>query len=289
MGGVLFIDEAYALTPKDNSHDFGGEAIATLIKAMEDHKDQLIVIFAGYRDEMKNFIDSNPGIASRIGYTFDFPNYSAEELAQIFYKKADKIGIKFEKDANEKINQIMKYFSNVENIGNGRFVDKVMQETLMKHAKNRKENIGLIPSENIPTIKEMTEVIFNGQNMIDVTKITKEALKRTAVHEVGHAVVRLLLFKNPGIKKITINAEGTGTLGYVLHSNDSSGYTRGKTALLNEIKTRLAGMGAEEVYFGEFENGNTSDLEGATHIANMMITKFGMSNLGLRPNRKIRW
>ena len=183
----------------------------------------------------------------------------------------------------------MKYFSNVENIGNGRFVDKVMQETLMKHAKNRKENIGLIPSENIPTIKEMTEVIFNGQNMIDVTKITKEALKRTAVHEVGHAVVRLLLFKNPGIKKITINAEGTGNLGYVLHSNDSSGYTRGKTALLNEIKTRLAGMGAEEVYFGEFENGNTSDLEGATHIANMMITKFGMSNLGLRPNRKIRW
>lgn len=65
------------------------------------------------------------------------------------------------------------------------------------------------------------------------------------------------------------------------------GYTRGKTSLLNEIKTRLAGMGAEQVYFGEFENGNTSDLESATHIANMMITKFGMSDLGLGQIQKL--
>ena len=86
MGGVLFIDEAYSLSPKTSGNsDFGDEAIATLIKAMEDHKDQLVVIFAGYKDEMKTFIDSNPGIASRIGYTFDFKDYTPDELVKIFY------------------------------------------------------------------------------------------------------------------------------------------------------------------------------------------------------------
>ena len=66
-----------------------------------------------------------------------------------------------------------------------------------------------------------------------------------------------------------------------MHNNLSNGYTKGKTALLNDIKTKLAGMAAEQVYFGEFENGNSSDLESATNIANLKITKFGMSDLGL--------
>ena len=67
-GGVLFIDEAYSLTPDDSNIDYGKEALATLVKAMEDYKDELVVIFAGYTKEMKKFINSNSGIASRIGY-----------------------------------------------------------------------------------------------------------------------------------------------------------------------------------------------------------------------------
>ena len=287
MGGVLFIDEAYSLTPKNAQNDFGSEAIATIIKAMEDNKNQLVVIFAGYRDEMQDFVSSNSGIASRIGYTFDFPDYSAEELLQIFDIKVKKMGITLTESANDEALKIMKYFCNVENIGNGRFVDKVIQEMLMKYAKNKEKVIGIIDETSIPTINEMTKIVYNGRNMIDVNLITYEAQKRTAVHEVGHAITRLLLFKNSGIKKITINAEGTGTLGYVLHNNFSNGYTKGKQTLLNEIKTRLAGMAAEQVYFGEFENGNTSDLESATNIANLMITKFGMSSLGFGQIAKI--
>lgn len=91
LGGVLFVDEAYSLTPKDNAKDFGQEAIATLIKAMEDHRDELVVIFAGYTKEMKEFVNSNSGIASRIGYTFEFENYKDEELYKIFEVKCKNI------------------------------------------------------------------------------------------------------------------------------------------------------------------------------------------------------
>lgn len=282
MGGVLFIDEAYSLTQatKGISSDFGAEAISTLIKAMEDHKGEFVVIFAGYKEEMKEFIESNSGIASRIGYTFDFPDYTDEELEEILYKKISKSGMLIDEEAKEDVKSIMKYFCNVNNIGNGRFVDKVLQEIIMKHAKNNSEDITKIKKEDIPTVQEMTSCMFRGQSMIDPSKINEEAKRDTAIHEVGHAIVRLLLFKEPGIKKITINAEGTGTLGYVKHSG-TSGYTQSKTELSNMMKVSLAGMAAEQVYLGEFSNGNTSDLKNATGIARNMITRYGMSKLGL--------
>ena len=281
MGGVLFIDEAYSLTQgKGAQYDFGAEAIATLIKAMEDHKGEFVVIFAGDKKEMKDFVDSNPGIASRIGYTFDFPDYNDSELESILYKKIENTGMKIEESAKEDVKKVIKYFCNVDNIGNGRFVDKLLQEILMKHAKNNSDDIITIKQQDIPTIQEMTSCIFRGQSMIDPSKITEEAQKNTAIHEVGHAILRLILFKEPGIKKITINAEGTGTLGYVAHKG-TSGYTQSKTELLNMIKVLLAGMGAEKVYLGEYCNGNTSDLEHATRIARNMVTRYGMSKFGL--------
>ena len=83
LGGVLFIDEAYSLLSYDGENSFGEESLATIIKAMEDYKDRLVIIFAGYKKEMASFVDANPGIASRIGYTFDFKNYNAEELTKI--------------------------------------------------------------------------------------------------------------------------------------------------------------------------------------------------------------
>lgn len=280
LGGVLFIDEAYTLA-NGSDKDFGPEAIATLIKAMEDHKDNLVVIFAGYKDEMDKFIQMNPGIASRIGYTFEFKDYTREELAQILCRKLEKSNFKILDEAKTKIIEIMNYFCKVENIGNGRFCDKVYQAILLKHAKLKREDIDIIKAEDIPTIKEITEILFNGEQMLLPENISFEALKRTAIHEIGHALVRYKLYQEPGIIKITINAEANGSLGYVLHKNQTQGYTSSKSELLNRIKVSLAGMGAEQVFLGEFDNGNNSDLEKATRIANNMVTKYGMSKMGL--------
>lgn len=278
LGGVLFIDEAYALTQM-KGNDFGAEAIATLVKAMEDKKDEIVVIFAGYKDEMQDFVEQNPGMASRIGYVFDFPDYTEDELYQMYEYKMTKAGFKVGKNAKKKAIELMKYFSDVENIGNGRFVDKVIQETLINHAKNRYEEISLIKKEDIPDINSMTESLFNGNSMINPEDITEESMRKTAYHEIGHAFVRYKLTNKPNIKKITIRPSGSGTLGRVEY-NKSKTYTHSKQDMLNNICGLLAGMAAEEVFIGEFENGNSSDLQKATQIANLIITKFGMSSLG---------
>jgi SpoVK/Ycf46/Vps4 family AAA+-type ATPase len=88
LGGVLFIDEAYALSPR-SSNDFGAEAIETLLKGMEDHRDDLVVIAAGYSDEMQAFLQTNPGLRSRFGKTIEFPDYSAAEMVEIFHRLAE--------------------------------------------------------------------------------------------------------------------------------------------------------------------------------------------------------
>ena len=278
LGGVLFIDEAYALTQM-KGNDFGAEAIATLVKAMEDKKDELVVIFAGYKEEMHDFVEQNPGMASRIGYLFDFPDYTDEELYKMYEWKMTKSGFKIDDNAKTAVIEIMKYFSDVENVGNGRFVDKVIQSTLIKHAKNSYGEISLISKEDIPDINEITEILFNGNTMINPEDITEEAQRKTAYHEIGHAFVRYKLTNSPNIKKITIRPSGSGTLGRVEY-NRSKTYTHSKSQMMDNICGLLAGMAAEEVFRGEFENGNSSDIQKATQIANMIVTKFGMSSVG---------
>ena len=90
MGGVLFIDEAYALAKTGQENDFGQEAIDTILKAMEDHRDDFVVIAAGYTEPMERFIDSNPGLRSRFNKYIEFPDYTDEELLAIFDQNCKK-------------------------------------------------------------------------------------------------------------------------------------------------------------------------------------------------------
>ena len=138
-GGVLFIDEAYALASKDNQNSYNAEAIATLIKAMEDYRDDLVVIFAGYTKEMHDFLDSNSGIVSRIGYTLEFDDYTEDELVQIFDGMMKKAGFTVNEDAYIELRRIIGENINSKNFGNARFIRNVYEKTIIKHAANTKD------------------------------------------------------------------------------------------------------------------------------------------------------
>ena len=103
VGGILFIDEAYALVNPDVPNDFGMEAVDTLVKLMEDHRDDLIVIVAGYTEEMQSFLKCNTGLVSRFNKFIDFPDYTKEELIAILDAMADKAGLQLEESAREAV------------------------------------------------------------------------------------------------------------------------------------------------------------------------------------------
>ena len=139
MGGILFVDEAYALADKGGENTFNGEAIATLIKAMEDNRDNLVVIFAGYTKEMQDFIDSNSGIVSRIGYTMEFDDYTNEELKQIFTGMVKKAGFNLEEDALLEVDRLIDEHRFDKNFGNARFVRNIYEKTVINHASNTRD------------------------------------------------------------------------------------------------------------------------------------------------------
>lgn len=137
LGGVLFIDEAYAITSGfEKGTQYGNECIATLLKLMEDYKDKLIIIFAGYEEEMKNFQTSNPGLISRIGYKISFPDYTLDELTQIYLNLLQKNHLKIDSRALNKLQEVIKVSSSCENFGNARYINTIFQKILIEHAKN---------------------------------------------------------------------------------------------------------------------------------------------------------
>ncbi len=138
LGGVLFIDEAYSLasgTPGQNS-SYNEEAIATLIQAMENYRDNLVVIFAGYTKEMQNFLNANSGIVSRIGYTLEFEDYTTDELIQIFDNFFTKAGFEVSDEANDAARKIIDEYRDSKNFGNARFARNLYEKSVIKHATN---------------------------------------------------------------------------------------------------------------------------------------------------------
>ncbi len=155
MGGVLFVDEAYSLAISCGAS--GAEAIANLIKAMEDYKGDLVVMFAGYSLEMQEFVRSNSGIASRISYVFEFSDYTTEELFKIFEIKLANTGMIFGEDAKEPVMKLCKFAAGRRNFGNGRFVDKLLQRALTKHATLDlpADKMLVLTKDSIPEVEEI--------------------------------------------------------------------------------------------------------------------------------------
>ncbi|MCD8421691.1 AAA family ATPase [Tenacibaculum finnmarkense] len=154
LNGVLFIDEAYALA-KDAKKDFGNEAIEVLLKKMEDHRKELVVIVAGYPDEMKSFINSNPGLQSRFNRYFTFDHYKPTELVAIFELFCKKNDFVLAADAKEKLLFIFEklYEKKDKNFGNAR-VARNLFEKIIEYQANRIIAIAPITKEVLITIVE---------------------------------------------------------------------------------------------------------------------------------------
>ena len=136
LGGVLFIDEAYALAGQDNPNDFGREAIETLLKGMEDHRDNLIVIVAGYTELMDRFIHANPGLESRFNKYFYFEDYDGAQLMEIFRSMCGKNGYTLDDKAAEYAGTYFKelYEGRDENFGNARDVRNMFERAVARQA-----------------------------------------------------------------------------------------------------------------------------------------------------------
>lgn len=154
LDGVLFIDEAYSLV-QGGGNDYGKEAIATLLKRMEDDRDRLVVILAGYDNEMKLFIDSNPGLQSRFNRYIHFSDYNAEELMAIFKLNLKKFDYELTNDAEQKISHLFSYAVSHkdQNFGNGRYARNVLEKTLENQA-TRLASVSEITEQMLRTIEE---------------------------------------------------------------------------------------------------------------------------------------
>jgi probable Rubsico expression protein CbbX len=134
MGGVLFIDEAYYLYRPENERDYGQEAIEILLQVMENHRDDLVVILAGYKDRMDTFFSSNPGMASRIAHHIDFPDYSEAELMQIAQLMLGKLNYRFDDGAVEAFGRYVHLRREQPHFANARSIRNALDRIRLRHA-----------------------------------------------------------------------------------------------------------------------------------------------------------
>lgn len=153
MGGILFIDEAYALSASKGENDFGEEAIDTILKAMEDHRDDFIVIVAGYPKLMDDFLHSNPGLESRFNKYLFFEDYNPQELFDIFVSMEKESSLKLDKKAEEFLKGHLEdvYKCRDENFANGRYVRNIFEKVLANQA-DRLVTIEELSDEDLNTL-----------------------------------------------------------------------------------------------------------------------------------------
>ena len=160
MGGVLFIDEAYTLSKPDSKNDFGQEAIDTILKEMEDNRDDFVVIVAGYPEPMKTFINSNPGLQSRFNKYIEFPDYSLEEMMQIFDRICNQYDYIVGDEVKDKMNSIIEGIISHkdETFANARTVRNLFEKIIINQA-NRLADVDVSDEEmRTITVDDLNEI-----------------------------------------------------------------------------------------------------------------------------------
>jgi SpoVK/Ycf46/Vps4 family AAA+-type ATPase len=159
LGGVLFVDEAYALTPPDADRDFGHEAIAELLKQMEEQRADLVVIVAGYEREMTRFLEFNPGVAARFPTVVGFPDYSDDELVAIFEFMAAEAGFTLEKGVLDVVRSLLRAAPRGPSFGNARLMRNVLERAIAQQAQRittqdgavARDEIRMLRTQDLPT------------------------------------------------------------------------------------------------------------------------------------------
>ncbi|MGA5002375.1 right-handed parallel beta-helix repeat-containing protein [Streptomyces arboris] len=165
-GGVLFIDEAYTLTPRGSGADFGQEAVDTLLKLMEDHRDEVVVIVAGYTDEMERFLASNPGLSSRFPRRIAFADYSSEELVTIVRAQAANMGYECGPGTGPLLKEYFDALPRDRSFGNARLARQVVESMVTRQA-------GRLSSLAAPTLDDLRILL-----PADVTAVAPKAVPR---------------------------------------------------------------------------------------------------------------
>ena len=156
MGGVLFIDEAYYLYRPENERDYGQEAIEILLQVMENHRDDLVVILAGYKDRMDTFFQSNPGMSSRIAHHIDFPDYSENELTQIAGKMVGGMNYELDAEAEKAMQEYIHLRKQQPHFANARSIRNALDRARLRQAnrifKFAMEGTATVTAQELSTI-----------------------------------------------------------------------------------------------------------------------------------------
>ena len=153
MGGVLFIDEAYYLYKAENERDYGGEAIEILLQAMENNRDDLVVIFAGYKNRMDTFFSSNPGLKSRVGNHIDFPDYPPAELMQIAQLMVEKLSYRLTPEAQAALAEYLDLRMQQPFFANARSVRNAIGRARLRQANRLFALGGVLTRDELMTIE----------------------------------------------------------------------------------------------------------------------------------------
>ena len=156
MGGVLFIDEAYYLYRPENERDYGQEAIEILLQVMENNRDDLVVILAGYKNRMNTFFESNPGFRSRIAHHIEFPDYSTPELLDIGSSMLDQLNYYLTKSAKDAFIEYINLRKEQPHFANARSIRNALDRARLRQANRLfKENKGPVNAEILSTLEEV--------------------------------------------------------------------------------------------------------------------------------------
>ena len=159
-GGVIFIDEAYSFNTDSDYKGYSDDEIVEILKEMESKN--TVFIFAGYKEEMDDFLELNPGLKSRIGYDIEFNDYSLEELSIMLFYKLKISGFKLSRSAAEEIKKIIENNKKMKHFGNGRMIDNLYNQLVFEHASNindlnNKEEVIAIKKKSVLNIKQTKE------------------------------------------------------------------------------------------------------------------------------------